>query len=201
MANIGTETGGYPTPAIMSSYLGSGTATLNSSGNVFNAVTVTAGTALQPGATGADNVLAVFSIPANTFDGIASTNRGLSFTAIGSVGATTNNKRIKIIYNPTAAVVGSTVSGGTVIADTGSSTVSGAGWSLGAQIFKYGAAGSNTQLAIHQSAQVGGAVSTLISPAAVTATENAAILVAVTGNAATATSDIILNFFEPSGLN
>ena len=125
----------------------------------------------------------------------------MSFNAVGSVGATANNKRIKIIYNPTAAVVGSTVSGGTIIADTGTSTVSGAGWSLSAQVFKYGAAGSNTQLAIHQAAQVGSIVSSLIAPAAVTAVESGAILVAVTGNAGTATSDIILNFFEPSGSN
>ena len=198
---LGSETGGYSTPSIVSQYLGSGTATLNTAGNVFNSVVVSGGTSLQPAATGADNVIAVYSIPANTFDGITNTNRGLSFNAVGSVGATANNKRIKIIYNPTAAVVGSTVSGGTIIADTGTSTVSGAGWSLSAQVFKYGAAGSNTQLAIHQAAQVGSIVSSLIAPAAVTAVESGAILVAVTGNAGTATSDIILNFFEPSGSN
>ena len=197
---LGTETGGYATPAIVSSYLGSGSLTLNSSGNVFNAVTVNA-SGIAASATGADNVLAVFSIPANTFDGISNTNRGLSFVAIGSSGGNTNNKRVKIIYNATTAVVGSAVSGGTLIADTGTFSSSGAAWSLAAQVFKYGAAGSNTQLAIHNAAQVGAAVSALIAPQAVTAVESGSILVAVTGNAATTASDISLNFFEPMGMN
>lgn len=198
---LGQETGGYSTPTAPSLYLGSGTAAVNTLGNINGAVVVSGGTALQPAATGADNVLAVFSIPANTFDGISGTNRGISFNAFGSVGATANNKRIKIIYNATTAVVGSTVTGGTVIADTGSSTVSGTGWELTATVFKYGAPNSNTQLALQQSAQVGAAVISIPAPVAATAVENAPILVAITGNAATATSDIILNLFEPIGYN
>lgn len=197
---IGTETGGYGTPSIVSNYLGSGSLTLNSSGNIFNSLTVNA-SGIAASATGADNVLAVFSIPAYTFDGISSTNRGIQFVAIGSSGGNTNNKRVKIIYNATTAVVGSTVSGGTLIADTGTFSSSGAAWSLSAQIFKYGAAGSNTQLAIHNAAQVGSAVSALIAPQAATAVESGTILVAVTGNAATTASDVSLNFFEPIGTN
>jgi hypothetical protein len=198
---LGTETGGYSTPSIVSGYFGSGTSTINTSGNVFNSMTV-ASPGISPAATGADNVLAVFSIPANTFDGITNTNRGLTVTAIGSVGSSGGTKRIKIIYNPTAAVVGSTVSGGTTIADTGAlTTTTAVGWSLTAQVFKYGAPNSNTQLAIHQAAQVGSTVSALLAPIAVTAIENTPTLIAVTGNAGTTTSDIQLNFFEPNASN
>jgi len=38
-------------------------------------------------------------------------------------------------------------------------------------------------------------------PLATTAVESGAILIAVTGNAATATSDILLNFFEVNAMN
>ena len=40
-----------------------------------------------------------------------------------------------------------------------------------------------------------------MAPALATATENGAILVAVTGNAGTATGDIALNFFEINAMN
>src|ERR1700732_4483150 len=60
---------------------------------------------VNPGATGADNVLAVYSLPANTFD-IA--GRSISIRAMGSIATGTNNKTVKIIFNPATAVVGST---------------------------------------------------------------------------------------------
>ena len=120
---------------------GSGTGTVLAEGNIYRYVN---GAGINPGATGADNVLAVYSLPANSFDAIG--NRGLSIQAWGSFANNTNAKRSKIIFNPTAAVVGQAVSGGTVIADTGSYSTTGAvGWNIGAQVFKYGAANSNTQ--------------------------------------------------------
>lgn len=153
---------------------------------------------VQPGATAADNVLAVYTLPANAFD-VA--GRGLTISAMGSFAATGNNKRVKIIFNATTAVVGSTVTGGTTVADTGTVATSGGGWCLCAGVFKTGAAGSNTQMAIHQQAQVGAAVAALVAPAATAAVENASILVAVTGNAATATTDITFSMFEANWTN
>ena len=174
---------------------GSGAAFAAAEGNI-NRQIVSAG--VQPGATGADNVLAAYSIPANSFD-VA--GRGICLTAQGSFGATGNNKRIKIIFNATTAVVGSTVTGGTTICDTGTVATNGGGWSLQGNVFKYGAAGSNTQVGLHQQAQVGAAVAAMLAPSLITATESGAILVAVTGNATTAASDIVFNFFEANAMN
>ena len=183
-------------PSSMITQFGSGTATFPEEGNINRQIS-SAG--VTPGATGADNVLAAFSLPANSFD---QAGRGLSITAQGSFGATGNNKRIKIIFNPSTATVGSTVgSGGSTVADTGTVTTNGGGWSIQANVFKYGAAGSNTQIGLHQQAQIGGAVAALLAPSLVTATESAAINVAVTGNATTATTDIVFNFLEINAMN
>src|SRR5229473_3962336 len=99
--------------AVIATGFGASNAPILSEGNV-NLQVSSAG--VQPGATGADNVLAVYSLPSNAFD-VA--GRGISITAAGSFGATANNKRVKIVFNATTAVVGSTVTGGTVICDTG----------------------------------------------------------------------------------
>lgn len=169
---------------------GSGTAKLMCAGNISTQVSATG---ISPAATGADKVLAVFSLPANSFD-IA--GRTIQIQAEGGFGSNGNNKQIKLIFNATTAVVGQTVSGGTTVADTGTVTTNGGGWALSAEICKYGNPGSNTQMAVHQQAQVGGAVSALLAPAALTATESGAILIAVTGNATTTATDIALNFLQ-----
>jgi hypothetical protein len=174
---------------------GSGSSNMLSNGLIAKQINALG---VQPGATGADNVLAVFSLPASSFD---VSGRGLAISAQGSFGATANNKRIKIIWGATAAVVGNAVTGGTTIADTGTVATNASGWAIAANVFKYGGAGSNTQIGLHQQAQVGAAVSTLLAPALLTATENAAILIAVTGNATTAVTDILLNLFEIEATN
>lgn len=171
--------------------IGKSSAVVPGSGNIAAQVL---GTAVNPGATGNDNVLASWSLPANLFD-IA--GRGIMISAMGSVASNTNSKRIKIIIGCTTAVVGSAVTGGTTIADTGAYTTTGAaGWSIGAQVFKYGSGGSNTQIALHQPSQIGGTTSTLLVPSALTLAENAAILLAITGNAGTTATDIGYNFGE-----
>jgi hypothetical protein len=175
---------------------GAGTATVLAEGNINRQIS-SAG--ISPGATGADNVLAVFSIPANSFD---ISGRGVGITAQGKFGATANNKDIKIIFNPSTAVVGSTVgTGGTTVADTGVVATNGGGWSVQANVFKYGVNGSNTQIGLHQQAQIGNAVAALLAPSLITATESGAILVAITGNATTATTDIVFSFLEVNAMN
>ncbi len=164
-------------------------------GNLF-VTTVSAGR--SPGTTGNDNVLAAFSIPAACFD-IA--NRGVNIMACGSIVNNANTKRVKIIAGATTAVIGSAVTGGTVIADTGSVTTVGGGFELAANVFKYGAAGSNTQIAIHESSQIGSAIQALLAPSLLTLNEAAAILIAVTGNAGTTASDIVFNFAQCFAMN
>jgi hypothetical protein len=178
-----------------SEFFGSGTGSFALEGNLV----AQASAGVNPGATGADNVLAVFSLPANSFD---QAGRGISISASGGYAGNTNNKTVKIIVGPASAVVGSTIgSGGTTIASTGTVATNGGGWSLEAEIVKYGAAGSNTQQGIHSAAQSGSAVAALITPAALTLNEGLPILVAVTGNAATTATDIALNLFQVNACN
>ena len=164
-------------------------------GNIYREVVASR----NPANTGGDYVVATYTLPAYSLD-IA--GRGLNLLSQGSVANNTNAKRIKLYFNCTTAVIGSAVTGGTVVADTGSYTTTGAaGWSLEANIFKYGASGSNTQLALHMSAQIGATVGSLLVPSALTATESGSIIMAVTANATTAATDIIYNFFEINAMN
>jgi hypothetical protein len=177
---------------------GAGTALMLEAGNLFTGVY--GATANEPSATNADYVLASYTIPAKTFDGLGNSNRAIVIEAIGGWAATANVKRCKLWFNATAATVGSTVSGGTLIADTSSATGSGMGWQLKAEVGHFGAPNSNTQVAatLEQTTTAAGAAVRLAGPPALsfpTATENASILVCVTGNAPTAVSDINLNLF------
>ena len=152
------------------------------------------GAGISPGAINNDNVLAVWTVPANFFD-VA--GRALEIQANFNVANNTNSKRVKIIVNPTTAVVGSAVVGGTTIADTGAYTTTGAaGGQIGALISKVGAAGSNTQTAVHAPTVIGAVTSSLVPSSALALTESAAFTIAVTGNAVTATADIVMTFAQ-----
>lgn len=181
-------------PSSMLTYFGGGTASFPEEGNINRQVTATG---VSPGATGADNVVAVYTIPASSFD---VTGRGIQITAAGSFASNGDAKTIKVIFGCTTAVIGSTVTGGTTIATTGSVTTNGSGWQISVNVFKYGAAGSNTQLSIHSQAQVGAAVSALQAPTALTATESGAIIIAITANTTTAT-DVVFNWLEINAMN
>jgi hypothetical protein len=185
---------GGTAPANEAVGFGSGNAPISAGGNLFRSVSA----GVTCGGSGNDFVLGVYSIPGNSFD-IA--GRGVTITAQGSFGGNTNSKRVKIIFNPVAAVIGSVVNGGTLVADTGSVLTNGSGWSIQANVFKYGANGSNTQMGIHQQAQVGPSVSPLVAPTPITAVESGAILVAVTGNPGTLPGDISMNLFEVAANN
>jgi hypothetical protein len=175
---------------------GLSTATIAAEGNVNRQIFAVPGV---NGSVGGDYVMAVYTLPALAFDTLG---RGITITAQGSFGGNTNNKTIKIIFNPTTAVVGGTVgSGGNTIATTGVVTTNGSGWSLQANVFKYGALGANTQLGIHQAAQCAAVVQALTVPQNLTATESSAILIAVTGNCGTTVGDIALNFWEVNFMN
>lgn len=153
---------------------------------------------VQPGSTGNDNVLAFYGVPALGFD---QSGRGLQITAAGSFGATGNNKTIKILAGAVLPVIGSAAPTATTIATTGVVTTNGNGWEISANVFKYGGLGSNTQIAIHSQAQVGAAVSALQVPTLLTLTEAQIIYLMITGNAATAVTDIIFNWLEINAMN
>lgn len=196
----GVVTGQNPITALLNSgtttQFGSGTSTFPDEGNINRQISAAG---VNPGATGADNVLAVFTLPANSFD-VA--GRGINIMACGQLSNAATAKTIKIIFNATTAVVGSTVSGGTTIGSFTDSTANSAGgWQVSANVFKYGAAGSNTQLALHEASQSGTVVGGLVAPSTLTATESGAIIIAITGNATTATTDIKFSFLEINAMN
>ena len=145
------------------------------------------------GGIGADIIVALATIPANAFD-VA--NRTLEMWAAGSFAGNGNTKTVKMIINPTAPVIGSAVSGGTVLASTGAVTTNNQGWSMESQITKTGALGSNTQNTVHFATQVGSASAALANPQALTLNEAGAITVAMTINCATLATDAALWAFQ-----
>lgn len=194
----GTVPGTGAEPPGMQTQFGSGTNAFPEEGNVSRSV-LSASAGTSPAGTGSDYVIAVFALSANSFDQAL---RGLQITAAGSFASNGNTKTIKIVASNTAQVVGSvTANSPNALATTGAVTTNGGGWEISANFFKYGAAGSNTQLAIHSQAQVGAAVSALSVPANFTLTENAIIYFAITANCATTTTDVVLNFTEFNAMN
>jgi hypothetical protein len=190
--------------AAIGASLGNGAATFGANannplqmGDDGNLIVQTIAAGRNPAGTGSDYVVAVGSIPVGAFD-IA--NRGINIMAAGSA-LNATSKTFKIIMGATAPAVGSIVSGGTTVAALGPvTTTSAGGWQLTANVFKYGAAGSNTQIAIHEAGQCGADLATLTAFSLLTLNESAAISVAVTINAATAT-DAIFAFLQVFGMN
>ena len=152
---------------------------------------------LSPASTGGDYVLAAVPLPANLFD--SALGRSLDVNVFGSFAANVNTKTIKIFIGATSPVVGSLISGGTLIASGSASTsAAGGGWSFGANIFSVSA---GVQLAVHQSFQSGNAVGALQAPTAVAIAAGAVSNIVITGNAASATTDIVLNVLQLIGAN
>lgn len=152
---------------------------------------------LSPGATGADNVVAMFSLPANTFD-VA--GRGIRIIAAGQFASNGDTKTVRLFFNPSTAVIGSTIgAGGSMLANSAAITQNGSGFVLEAEVFKFGAAGSNTQVGFGRTT-ITSAVAPL-APVFPTATESGAILVAMTANCATATTDVLLNAMAIFAIN
>lgn len=186
---------GGSNPSTEATQFGSGTALMAAEGNINRQVN--GGTAV--GGTGADIVMATFVLPALTFD---ISGRGIQITAMGTV-LGGDNKTVKLIFNPSTAVLNGTVgAGGITIATSGViSTANGSGWCLSAAVFKYGVLASNTQIGLHQQAQNAGSVGPLLAPQLITAIEALPINVCLTGNAATLPGDIVWSFFEINALN
>jgi hypothetical protein len=174
------------------SLFGGGTAVMEESGNV----NVQSGAPLtNPASITNDNVLAVYTLPAGS---LSAAGKGLEITAGGNFPLTdTQAKRVKLIWNPTTAVVGSAVgtnSTSFLLGDTGSTTNAGAacGWLIQSEVYKYGALGSNTQIAQETGVIIGATHGGCGLAAALTTNESLAIPIAITGNATSSVGDIAL---------
>jgi hypothetical protein len=190
--------GGTNPPSEVTQF-GSGSALCAAEGNINRQCPGVAG-GVAPGATGADNVVAVFSIPANSFDAAL---RMLTMQAWVQFAANGNTKRAKLWFNPSTAVIGSTIgASGTLMADTGAVTQNGGTALLSGSVIKRGAANSNTQTVLPEGVSLSGSHAGLSTPAAdTTAVENAAILVALTINNTTATTDALGIALQVNGMN
>ena len=180
--------------------LGGSTGTFGTEGNL-NVQVSAAGVSPAAGSAGtpADLVMATYTVPAAAF---SAAGKGITVMAAGSFGATANVKLVKLWVNPATAVVGATIgASGVLICSTASVTTNGTGWQIEGSLFKYGAAGSNTQIGLHNQAQVGAAVASMLAPNLVTATESGAVLVAITGYASTTVTDILFNFLQVNATN
>lgn len=149
--------------------------------------------AVAPAATAGDYVVGVFSLPADAFD---QANRCFNAEAWVGFGSNGDTKRWKIFFNPSAAVVGSLITGGTLMFDSGAITTSGGSANGSGRVVKRGAPGSNTQTVL-----TGSVSSDAAASVDTTAIETAPILVAVTINCTTTASDCVLEDFEVNVLN
>ena len=164
------------------------------------------------GADTTDDILGGVVLPASIFD---QPGRGFTINAVGSTGATTNNKRFKAFINPTMAgqtvtngvISGGTVSAGTPVGDSGAwlngtTPNSAVGWSLTVDVFKYGASGSNTQVACAQPI-LGTLHGGQSIPTALTLTESATMSIVITGSSYTtgAANDVKLWLFFVNWMN
>ena len=173
------------------SLFGNGTATMEESGNVN---VQTGNPITNPATITNDNVLAVYTIPAGSF---SAAGKGIEVTVAGNLGNDSQAKRVKLIYGALTAIVGSAVATNStsfLLGDTGSTTNGGAtaGWAIQSQVYKYGAAGRNTQIGQEIGVIVGATHGGMGVASALTNNESLPILIAVTGNATTSVGDISL---------
>jgi|ERR1700730_5717855 len=156
---------------------------------------------VSPGATGADNVLASSIVPGGIFDGIS--NRGVKITAFGTFATNANVKTVKIIYNPTTSVVGTTITGGTTLVATPGATASNQPWFLEAVVVDVTGANNQVGFMLNSWFGIAGTLTDLAVtvPQFLTADETKDIPIAITGNAATTATDIVLLYFAISGYN
>lgn len=171
---------------------------------VLASVGYASGSGLSPAATGADNVVFAYTLPANTLNYVsnacAAGGPSIRIRVRGHTAANGNNKTVKVIFNPATATVGSTVgSGGTTLASTGVVTINAKGFVIDAWVKKVGLPNANTQvggadLILSDATPVSAGV-----PVYPAATENGDIFIAVTGNAATTATDIVIDSVEIIG--
>jgi hypothetical protein len=184
-------------------------ATFKEEGNLYrNAANPIGGN----GADTTDDILAGIALDAGAFD-IA--GRGLCITGQGKLGATANNKRFRLWLNPAMSgqsVTNGVISGGQVTgagsgvmafdSGTGANALNNVGWSLMANLFKYGAGGSNTQY--FQATPIYGTTHGGVGlPVFTTLAENAVMNIVLTGASQTtgAANDVVLNFFEINAMD
>lgn len=183
-------------PSYMATQVGSSQIAVKDTGNLF----VYAGAAAsgQPAVINSNRVVQFFAIPPLAFD-VA--NRGLLINASGGQLSNANVKTVSLLVSSVLPVIGAVAPSGTTIASSTLTASAAGGWTIGAQIQKYGALGSNTQIAVHQAAQSVGAVGALTAPSALTLNESVVNYVSLIINNVAALADSYLTLFTAEFYN
>jgi hypothetical protein len=171
---------------------GSGSALVAADGNI-NRQSSTTG--INPAFIGADIVVAVYAIPANSLD-VA--NRMITAQAWGGFSADATSKHVKMFFSPNIQTASTTISGGTVMADTLATTSNSGGWYVSGNIFNIGA---NTQLITSNGAIAGSAHSGMTAPSVTTGTTTSALYISVTCNNTAATTSSVFNLMTVDAMN
>jgi hypothetical protein len=201
--------------SVFSSQVGDVQLPFDTSGNQLSSQAVQGGSAATPGfvhtggnasvqvsaagqgngADTTDDVLFTYALPASALD---TAGRQVTIQAAGKFAANGNNKRVKLWWGTTTQTVGAAVAGGTLIADSGVVTTNAGGWNASVQVSKYGASGSNTQLATNAEVVTGATHLGTAAPVALTATESGVINITVTGASSTtgAANDVLGQLFD-----
>ena len=201
-AFVGADTAnGGTVPPAAGVQFGSGSAIETPAGPINKTVSA-AGT--NPAFIGADVVVAVYTIPANSFDGVAGTNRMIRADAWGGFSGDVTSKRVKLWFSPNIQTASTTISGGTLIADTLATTSNAGGWWVSGNVTKYGAANSATQLLTTNGALAGLNPATngaMLAPSLTTGMESTSLYISVTCNNTASTLSSTLSLFVVEGLN
>jgi hypothetical protein len=198
LAGNGTVFGNASGPVASTSLL------ILGSGNVARDIGLAAGK--SPSVNALDKIVYALWIPAGSFD---VSGRGLQVTVYGTAAANGANKEFKVFLGATntvfptlPAVDGTiTVAGGTVIGDTGVLTTNNGAIILTCQIFKRGAAASNTQESMTTGIIGGTAHGGAGKWTDQTFAENTNLLLAITAQSTTTPSDVVYNGSEITAFN
>lgn len=147
------------------------------------------------GADTTDDVLATYQLPASAMN---AAGRQVTVNFAGKFAANANNKRVKVWWGTTTQTLGAAVAGGTLVADSGVVTTNAGGFSGSVNITKYGALGSNTQIASGAQIVAGATHTGTQVPALLTATESGPINITITGASSTtgAANDVVGQMLE-----
>jgi hypothetical protein len=169
----------------------SSTGYMRTTGNVY--VDVRAAAGISPSATGAYKILSAVLVPANS---LSSVGRGFKVTVWGAWANNGNTKQIQVVLGATNTVMPAldgtvTVTGGTVIGDSGAVTTAAGNWILECMLIKTGAPSANTQGSMTTRMQNTATPVALGAWTDQTFVQTNPLLLAVTGNATTTATDIV----------
>ena len=143
-----------------------------------------------------DVVLALYTIPANTFD---ITGRTVTATAWGGFASDATSKHCKLWFSPNIQTVSTTISGGTLLADTLATTSNGGGWWVSGNITNTSVAST---LSYTSNGAMAGAVSAGMSaPGTTVSATTSPSYITVTGSATNSSTSILLYLFQVTGAN